>query len=401
MRHSRYPCKTSVGLITLLSAASASGVGMDAQRIVVRRCVAVLPPQLSPFFESRAADLEERVIEPDGVWRREREMRGRANWGHLWMDVKAQNRSISARLAAAEAFPRREAEAKELFRSLGFGRRGGMLPWVIEDLHADLVRAFEQGDEYEIIKAAGHLTHFAWAASQPFNVTMDHDGRDTGNLYLGALDMGDPYYAHQSVHYRVAGEMVRRYRNRYLERVQVRPSGLRPISDALEPCFRQMLGSLTRLEDLLTADREITEGLGAKDGASLVKREDEYYELLDARCGDIMVERLGSAALLAANLITGAWECAGRTALGHRETQGGAGPAIPEAKRDEAPQDKPDAAEEADSEVKYVGSRKSKVFHRSDCPHVKRISPSNLVYYESIEDAKRQGKRPCRVCLPE
>jgi len=231
---------------------------------------------------------------------------------------------------------------------------------------------------------------------------MDHDGRDTGNLYLGELDMEDPYYAHQSVRYRVAGEMVRRYRNRYLERVQVRPRELHPISGPLEPCFRHMLGSLARLEDLLTADREITERLGAKDGASLVRREDEYYELLDARCGDIMVERLGSAAMLAANLIVGAWECAGRTALGHPDSPKAATAAVAlEAKPAEAPQDKPDAAEKAGSKVEYVGSRNSGVFHRSDCPHVKRISPSNLVHYESAEDAKRQGKRPCHVCLPE
>jgi len=397
----RYPYLVLGWLLALLPAESLLGVGMDAQRIVVRRSTAALPPDLAPFFESRVADLEERVIEPDGVWRRDRRLRGREHWGHLWLDVRAAGRSVSARLSAAESFPRGESEAKELFKSMGLEKQGGRLPWAVADIHAQLVRAFKQGDEDEIIRAAGYLAHFAWAASEPFGVTMHHDGRETGNLCLGELAVGDPYFPHQSVHYRVVAELVRRFRNRYLEQVQVRPIELRPISEPLESCFRQMVGALARLDDLLTADREITERLGARDGASLVKREDEYYELLDARCGDIIVERMQSAAMLTAGLIAGAYERAGHPALGRPHTPTASpAPTPPQAKRSDVPQEKPATTDEAGT-AKYAGSRKSKVFHRPDCPHVKRINPANLVYYESVEEAKRQGKRPCRVCKPE
>ena len=400
MSRRRVSSMTLVGLVVLPGTGSAWGVGPDAHRIVVRRCVAALPPEIAPYFESRVPDLEERAVEPDGVWRRDRKMRLRANWEHLWIDIKAKNSSVSARMAAAEAFPRREVEARKLFKSLGFARQGGRLPWGVEDLHAELVRAFQQGDGDEIVKLAGHLTHFAWAASQPFNVTVNHAGRDTGNLYLGELDIGEPYFPHQSVHYRVMGEMVRRYRSRYLERVRVRPVELRPISDPLEPCFCHLVGSLARLDDLLTADRETTERLGATDGESLVKREDEFYELLDARCGDIVVERLRSGAILAAGLIAGAWERAGSPVvadLGAPSLEAGTTPrAIPE----EEPRTEPASGEEAKT-GRYVGSKQSNVFHRPDCKHAKRIRPWNLVYYESAEDAKRQGKRPCRICRPE
>ncbi|MFH0983426.1 MAG: hypothetical protein V2A79_18055 [Planctomycetota bacterium] len=390
-----------VGGFLLTAGGTAWGVGLEAQRVVVRRCVAILPPELSPLFGARVADLEERTLEPDGLWPRDDKLRGRAHWDHLWMDVKAEHGSLSARLAAADAFPRREADANELFKSLGFGKQGGRLPWALADLHAELVRAFQQGDADEIVKSAGYLTHFAWAASQPFSATMNHNGRDTGNLYLGDLEIGDPYHPHQSVHYRVMGELVRRYRNRYQDAVRVRPIELQPVLEPVEPCFHHMLGSLARLDDLLTADREITERLGAKDGAALAERQDEYYELLDARCGDIVAERLRSAALFAANLIAGAWERAGRPPVAVRDPHGVPTTTAPvevnpaQAPRPAAPSTAPIPG------GTYVGSKNSPIFHRGECAHVKRISPENRVTYASAEEALRQGKRPCRVCKPE
>ncbi len=400
MNHIRFTSRAWAGFLTLLSTAGACGVGVDGPRIVVRRCAATLPPEIAPFFQSRLADLEERVVEPEVAWGKDPKLQARASWFYLRMDVKAKDKSVSARLAAAEAFPRREGEARELFKSLGLERQGGKLPWAVEDLHAQLVRAFQQGDEDEVVKTAAYLAHLAWAASQPFSVTMNHDGRDTGNLYLGDLAAGDSYYPHQSVHYRVMGELVRRCRNRYLEQVQVRPLDVQPVREPLEACFRQMLGALARLDDLLTADREIAAQLGATDGATLVKREDEYYSLLDARCGDIVVERLRAAAMLAANLITGAWEQAGRPVVGGGGPAGGQVPTGPQANPGEKPREKSPSTEPSQP-VRLVGSKNSAVFHRSDCPHVQKISPSNLVYYASAEDAKRQGKRPCQVCKPE
>ena len=78
----------------------------------------------------------------------------------------------------------------------------------------------------------------------------------------------------------------------------------------------------------------------------------------------------------------------------------GAGPtdtnsaaAVP--KRQVTPDEKPSVAE-----YKYVASKNSKVFHRPDCSSAKRISPKNLVGYNSREDAIKAGKRPCKICKP-
>ncbi|MHC4154551.1 MAG: hypothetical protein ACYST6_06475 [Planctomycetota bacterium] len=48
----------------------------------------------------------------------------------------------------------------------------------------------------------------------------------------------------------------------------------------------------------------------------------------------------------------------------------------------------------------YAGSRRSKVFHKSDCRWVERIAPKNLVGYNSREEALRAGKKPCKRCKP-
>jgi hypothetical protein len=48
----------------------------------------------------------------------------------------------------------------------------------------------------------------------------------------------------------------------------------------------------------------------------------------------------------------------------------------------------------------YVASRRSKVFHKSDCRWVERIAPKNLVGYSSRDEALRAGKKPCKRCKP-
>ncbi|HUW18293.1 MAG TPA: Ada metal-binding domain-containing protein [Sedimentisphaerales bacterium] len=54
----------------------------------------------------------------------------------------------------------------------------------------------------------------------------------------------------------------------------------------------------------------------------------------------------------------------------------------------------------ARAEYRYVASKKSKVFHKSGCRSAERISPENLVGYNSTDEAIAAGKRPCKRCGP-
>lgn len=51
-------------------------------------------------------------------------------------------------------------------------------------------------------------------------------------------------------------------------------------------------------------------------------------------------------------------------------------------------------------ETCYTASIKSKVFHSSGCPHVKKIIESNKVIFSTREEAVKSGRRPCKKCKP-
>lgn len=53
-----------------------------------------------------------------------------------------------------------------------------------------------------------------------------------------------------------------------------------------------------------------------------------------------------------------------------------------------------------EKKLQLVGSKNSKVFHKSSCWQAGRISKDNLVMYKSLEDAEARGKRPCKICKP-
>ena len=58
------------------------------------------------------------------------------------------------------------------------------------------------------------------------------------------------------------------------------------------------------------------------------------------------------------------------------------------------------AVEQVTAEYEYVASKNSNVFHKPDCRWAKKISPKNLVGYDTKDEAIKAGKRPCRGCKP-
>ena len=50
--------------------------------------------------------------------------------------------------------------------------------------------------------------------------------------------------------------------------------------------------------------------------------------------------------------------------------------------------------------AQYVGARSSNIYHLKTCKYVKNIEDENLVFFESNEDAERQGYRSCITCKP-
>ena len=52
------------------------------------------------------------------------------------------------------------------------------------------------------------------------------------------------------------------------------------------------------------------------------------------------------------------------------------------------------------NESAYIATKSSKVFHRSSCPHTKRIDAAKAVTFSSREDAEKTGRRACKTCKP-
>ena len=59
----------------------------------------------------------------------------------------------------------------------------------------------------------------------------------------------------------------------------------------------------------------------------------------------------------------------------------------------------PDASP-APNDSGYIATKSSKVFHRSSCPHAKRIDAAKAVIFSSREDAEKTGRRTCKICKP-
>jgi hypothetical protein len=52
------------------------------------------------------------------------------------------------------------------------------------------------------------------------------------------------------------------------------------------------------------------------------------------------------------------------------------------------------------AEYKYVGSSKSNKYHYPTCEWAAKISPQNLVTFNSAKEALAAGYVPCKVCRP-
>ncbi|MFO8059985.1 MAG: MBL fold metallo-hydrolase [Bacillota bacterium] len=61
-------------------------------------------------------------------------------------------------------------------------------------------------------------------------------------------------------------------------------------------------------------------------------------------------------------------------------------------------EEEPDPGE--DEGERFVGSVKSDVYHYPDCRHAESISPANLRWFDSVEQARQAGYRPCAACRP-
>lgn len=54
----------------------------------------------------------------------------------------------------------------------------------------------------------------------------------------------------------------------------------------------------------------------------------------------------------------------------------------------------------ASTTYKYVGNKKTKVFHKINCRYVKKIKKTNKVFFKTKKQAQKAGYKACKVCKP-
>ena len=302
----------------------------------------------------------------------------------IWLDVGAANGNRAERIAAAKRFPRRRKAAHALYERHQV--QGGYLPWEIEGLYETLAADMTRNRWEAATKSSHRILLLATAAALPFNTTTDRLGIRLGNLsWLDSGTRSAPRF-HRTVRHRVHVEMVRRMRGRLEYEVRVSPDRVNTDLGVIDAVFDVLLDSYRLVDDLARWDREATGELGINGRASFVNNQDAYYMMMIDRAAPVLEDRIESAALLGASLITKAWARAGR-------------PSPPQWSVGQ--QKELTHADAESTSGALVGSRHSKIYHRINCPHAARIKPDNLVRFESFRRVQEAGRKACKTCKPD
>lgn len=274
----------ALALCCLLAPRAASAWSFELHREITARAIALLPPEIAPFFETHRDYLTEHSIDPD-LWR---------NAGFTdepprhYLDLDAYGEYPFADL------PRDfdEAVAK-------FGRekvtKYGTVPWRTAEMWERLVKAFTDHGEgtsayaVENIKFfAAIVSHYAADANVPFHAVLNYDGQLTNQ---------------HGVHARFESELYRRYH----DRVSFTPERVPPVIAPRDHVFERLLEGTKLVEPILAADLD---AIGDGD-----VYDEAYFDRFFKATRPILEQRLSSAVATVAALIAGAWEAAGRPDL--------------------------------------------------------------------------------------
>jgi hypothetical protein len=274
----------AVLLIATLTPAPATAWGFVGHRLIMRRAIDLLPPELKPFYEHYRDEIIVRAVDPD-MWR---------NVG--WEEDPNHFVDFGTREYGAYPFtelPRDFDAAVEKF-GMATLKRYGLLPWRANELFGNLRRAFEgfkRGSAYgpdDVVLFSAALSHYVQDANQPFHATINFNGQQTGN---------------DGIHARFERDLIERYESR----LTLNPAAPKPIPSARDAAFDALLASYQLVDRILQADTEAAAGKNTYD--------DDYFEKFFARTRPILEQRLADSITATAAVIVGAWERAGRPTL--------------------------------------------------------------------------------------
>lgn len=274
-----------VALVAILALPAPSMAwGFEAHRFITDRAIALLPPEIRPFFERRRVFIVERSIDPD-LWRS-------AGW-----DEEPPNHFLDLDYSAYGPYPftalPREYDAAVQKFGKDVVRAQGTLPWRTQEFFGRLERAFESLKETppppwaldDIAFYAAILSHYIGDGHVPLHAVVNYDGQLT----------------HQNgLHARWEKDLFERTR----DRLKVAPAAPQPMTNPRDALFDILLASNRLAQGVLDADKQATVGREYYD--------DGYFEAFAASQGAVLERRLNDSITAVACAIIGAWQQAGR-----------------------------------------------------------------------------------------
>jgi hypothetical protein len=265
----------------LLTPAAASAWGFAGHRLIMRRAIELLPPELKPLFDRYKDELVVRVTDPD-TWR-----------SVGWEDDP--NHFVDFGVPEYGAYPF-QALPREFGAALAkFGnatlKRNGMLPWREAEEFGNLRRAFEEFKRdsgytiSDVVLFSAVASHYMQDAHQPFHASDNYDGQRTGNA---------------GIHSRFERDLIERYESR----LTLTPAPPVSIGNPRDAAFDGLLASYLLVEPILRADQE---AIGTGD-----TYDDAYFERFFVRVKPLLEQQLSAAITATASLIVSAWDQAGR-----------------------------------------------------------------------------------------
>ena len=271
-------------LLIALAPSPAFAWGFTAHRLIMRRAIEILPPEIKPFFVEHRDELVMRSVDPD-MWRS-------IGWD--------EDPNHFLNFGAPEfgtfpftTFPRDYTAALQKFGEATL-KRLGTLPWREAQMFGNLQRAFAGlGDANvftveRLIVFAASASHYMQDATQPLHASVNYDGIATGQ---------------RGVHARFEAGLI----DRFQSRLALTPAPPKLFESPRDYAFDTLLASYAKVDALLKADKD---AFGAKD-----VYDDAYFEAFFVNVKPMLETQLSAAVSSTASVIVSAWEQAGRPSL--------------------------------------------------------------------------------------
>lgn len=268
-----------VGALVGLALTCTYGWGENAERLVANKAVETLPQEMGSFFEANRQYMVQHVSDA----------------GELDAKIAADEHKSYIELDHYGVFPFSALPRSYNAAVRKFGRRSldkyGLLPWQIGLYSKKLTDAFHSQDWSDARVSAAALAHYVTAAHDPFNTTINAEGK--------LSDQG-------GVRERFDSGLVNRYQQFFF----VKPNEAAFISDPTDHAFEMALSAHSWLENVLLADR--------RSYAEANAYNDAYYDRFYSQAGAVLVRQLSDAATDVGSYWMTAWINAGRPRLPSR-----------------------------------------------------------------------------------